>query len=387
MIGGKKIIAVDFDGTLSKGRWPGVGVPNLLLIDRLIELQKEGNKIILWTCREDEALSNAVEWCKKFNLVFDAINDNLPEIKQMYGNNSRKIWCDIYIDDKGEIPVWKSEENTENIEIIKEENQMLGFYEDWKMNEGNERLCKWVEDPTNLLSSERGHVQGVYAIDIVVSDTNDIIPFYVGEIGIVRNMKDNAAKNVQERILQHLKAWLGGDYVTYWTGIDVSDLESGKYKFRVTLLEKERSYARRKQLEEDYIIKRKPLLQYSPYPKYPTKDYNRIDLCIYPWHGQRRKAFVDKVSELYKEKHQVIDYLLSKIISKEEWEKISEWRVSEQTRQKVFEEMPQYSDLHEKLKRKVDSELEIPMDKRGCTYGYLVNLVSKATTMLEYTVD
>ena len=108
MIGGKKIIAVDFDGTLSKGRWPGVGVPNLLLIDRLIELQKEGNKIILWTCREDEALNDAIEWCRSFNLIFDAINDNLSEVKQLYGNNSRKIWCDIYIDDKGEIPVWNN---------------------------------------------------------------------------------------------------------------------------------------------------------------------------------------------------------------------------------------------------------------------------------------
>jgi len=102
----KKIIAVDFDGTLSKGNWPGVGVPNQSLIEKLINLQKAGNKIILWTCREGEALRNAIEWCQKYNLVFDAVNDNLPEIKLLYGNNSRKINCDIYIDDKSCMPEW-----------------------------------------------------------------------------------------------------------------------------------------------------------------------------------------------------------------------------------------------------------------------------------------
>jgi hypothetical protein len=37
-------------------------------------------------------------------LEFDAINDNLPEIVEMYGNNSRKITCDYYIDDKAVLP-------------------------------------------------------------------------------------------------------------------------------------------------------------------------------------------------------------------------------------------------------------------------------------------
>ena len=43
----------------------------------------------------------------KRNLIFDAINDNLPEIKEMYGNNSWKISCDIYIDDRSYIPEWE----------------------------------------------------------------------------------------------------------------------------------------------------------------------------------------------------------------------------------------------------------------------------------------
>ncbi len=54
----------------------------------------DGNKLILWTCRIGEALSNAVAWCQEHRLEFDAVNDNLPEIVEYYGSNSRKITCD-----------------------------------------------------------------------------------------------------------------------------------------------------------------------------------------------------------------------------------------------------------------------------------------------------
>lgn len=100
------IIAVDFDGTLCHGNWPDIGEPNIRLINKLLKLQRKGYKIILWTYREGEPLHQAIEWCKEFNLVVDAINDNLPEIKELYGNNSRKISCDIYIDDRSYIPKW-----------------------------------------------------------------------------------------------------------------------------------------------------------------------------------------------------------------------------------------------------------------------------------------
>lgn len=55
------IIAVDFDGTLCHGNWPDVGEPNRKLIDKLLRLQRRGNKIILWTCREGDALFKAIE--------------------------------------------------------------------------------------------------------------------------------------------------------------------------------------------------------------------------------------------------------------------------------------------------------------------------------------
>ncbi|MBQ8118652.1 MAG: hypothetical protein IJ147_11435 [Lachnospiraceae bacterium] len=99
-----KIIAVDFDGTLSFGDWPGVGEPNAPLIAYLKDWKKSGNKLILWTCRAGDALELAVSWCREQDLEFDAVNDNLPEIVELYGNNSRKITCDYYIDDKALLP-------------------------------------------------------------------------------------------------------------------------------------------------------------------------------------------------------------------------------------------------------------------------------------------
>ena len=94
------IYAVDFDGTLSMGEWPAVGPANDRLINFLLGRQERGDKVILWTCRAGSALEDAVDFCEDHGLVFDAVNDNLPEIVEQYGSNSRKITCDVYIDDK-----------------------------------------------------------------------------------------------------------------------------------------------------------------------------------------------------------------------------------------------------------------------------------------------
>ena len=96
-----KTIAVDFDGTICFSRWPELGTPNAPLIQKLIELRESGAcMLVLWTCREGELLENAVRWCAQQGLVFDAVNDNLPEAKAYWGNNSRKISYDLLIDDK-----------------------------------------------------------------------------------------------------------------------------------------------------------------------------------------------------------------------------------------------------------------------------------------------
>ena len=95
-----EIIAVDFDGTLCENNWPGIGKPNERLIQDLILRKQGGAKIILWTCRTGDMLVEAVDWCYNQGLTFDAINDNVPESIEKFGSNSRKIFADVYYDDK-----------------------------------------------------------------------------------------------------------------------------------------------------------------------------------------------------------------------------------------------------------------------------------------------
>lgn len=95
-----EIYAVDFDKTLSMAKYPDVGEPNIKLIEILKEKQAAGDKIILWTCREGELLEQAVEYCREYGLEFDAVNDNIQENIEKFGNNCRKIFANYYVDDK-----------------------------------------------------------------------------------------------------------------------------------------------------------------------------------------------------------------------------------------------------------------------------------------------
>ena len=95
-----KIYAVDFDGTLCENQWPEIGNPNRELIQFLKMAREIGHKVVLWTMREDDKLEAALEWCKARGLEFDAVNDNTEEMKQAYGNNPRKVFANVYIDDR-----------------------------------------------------------------------------------------------------------------------------------------------------------------------------------------------------------------------------------------------------------------------------------------------
>ena len=107
----QNIIAVDFDGTLCENKWPEIGMPNEELIEYLKKRQANGEKLILWTSRNEEQTKEAVEWCKKYGLIFDAVNDNLPEIVEAFGGNCRKIFANEYIDDRnrsiGSCPLYR----------------------------------------------------------------------------------------------------------------------------------------------------------------------------------------------------------------------------------------------------------------------------------------
>ena len=89
------IIAVDFDGTLCID-----GKPNINLIRSLIQQQKMGDQVILWTCREGKSLMEAVSFLRKYGFMPNSVNNNIPAAIKMMGHDSRKVYADVYLDDK-----------------------------------------------------------------------------------------------------------------------------------------------------------------------------------------------------------------------------------------------------------------------------------------------
>lgn len=106
------IIAVDFDGTICADRFPEIGEPLFGAIDALLKFKANGYKLILQTCREDSPerkyLTEAVEFCRKNGLEFDAVNQNVPGNPFALLGESRKPYADFYIDDKSLQPRWEA---------------------------------------------------------------------------------------------------------------------------------------------------------------------------------------------------------------------------------------------------------------------------------------
>ena len=96
-----RIIGVDFDGTLAvtKGTYPEIQRPIPEVIEYIKEEQNQGAFLVLITMRENNELKQAVEWCKEQGIEFDAVNDNLPHMKDFFESNPRKIFCNEYLDD------------------------------------------------------------------------------------------------------------------------------------------------------------------------------------------------------------------------------------------------------------------------------------------------
>lgn len=127
------IIAVDFDGTLCEEAYPKIGKANVELISLLLTMRKYGHELILWTCRSGALLDNAIEWCEKRGLRFDAYNTNLPRIIEEYrGRDSRKITYDMLIDDRNTTP-------EEVVKKIKNNSQCL-FLDIYNKEKSVERI-------------------------------------------------------------------------------------------------------------------------------------------------------------------------------------------------------------------------------------------------------
>ena len=114
------VYAVDFDGTLAITRFPEIIEAKPKIVAAVKLLKAQGHKVILWTSRAGKDLEAAVEWCKAQGIVFDAVNEPLPEQIKRWGNDTRKIYADYYIDDKN-MTIAQVESTMNQIKEIMEE--------------------------------------------------------------------------------------------------------------------------------------------------------------------------------------------------------------------------------------------------------------------------
>ncbi len=95
-----KILAVDFDGTIVEDKYPSIGKPMIFAFETLLQLQKDGHRLILWTYRHGKKLDDAVNFCKENGIEFYAVNSSYLEEDFDPKQASRKINADIFIDDR-----------------------------------------------------------------------------------------------------------------------------------------------------------------------------------------------------------------------------------------------------------------------------------------------
>ena len=91
------IIGVDFDGTVVEHEYPKIGPLKEGAKEALKAFTKAGHKIAIWTCRQGSEERDVRVFLLNNGIPFDTINTPVPG----FDLGTRKIYADIYIDDKG----------------------------------------------------------------------------------------------------------------------------------------------------------------------------------------------------------------------------------------------------------------------------------------------
>jgi len=96
----KKIFSVDFDNTIFTEVYPGIGelIPGAR--DVINWLHSLGHTIVINTCREGIHAEVAMAALNQHGIKWDYFNTNDPERVELFGHDSRKIGCDVSIDDR-----------------------------------------------------------------------------------------------------------------------------------------------------------------------------------------------------------------------------------------------------------------------------------------------
>lgn len=96
-------VTIDFGGVLTRPRWDAVGdeMPGALDFLRWLDANDLGR--VLWTFREGVALDAALDWLAErgFPRVWwDAVNENTDDVRAKYRADPRKLWTDVFLDDR-----------------------------------------------------------------------------------------------------------------------------------------------------------------------------------------------------------------------------------------------------------------------------------------------
>lgn len=103
-----KIIAIDFDGTIVEDHFPHIGPVRADAKDVIRQLYSDGHYIIIWTCRTGSKMYEVKTFLKENFIPYHQINKSNPDNVEKYGIDTRKVYADVYVDDKGliELPSW-----------------------------------------------------------------------------------------------------------------------------------------------------------------------------------------------------------------------------------------------------------------------------------------
>lgn len=124
-----KTLAIDFDGLLCENKYPNIGKPKWNIIN-MIKARQKDMSTVLWTCRRDKQLEEALNACKEWGVEINYVNENAPDVVRSYGCDPRKVVAVEYWDDRAVNPVAvqklkeaiykKMEDEPENEQVLQE---------------------------------------------------------------------------------------------------------------------------------------------------------------------------------------------------------------------------------------------------------------------------
>jgi hypothetical protein len=100
------VIAIDFDGTIAEHTYPECGKIKPHAKEVINRLYNAGHEIIIWTCRWDHPMELCRQFLAEHGIKYHKLNEHVDWAIEMFKNDTRKIFADVYIDDRqlGGIP-------------------------------------------------------------------------------------------------------------------------------------------------------------------------------------------------------------------------------------------------------------------------------------------